>query len=817
MLQDYKLGLRALLKFPGLTIAGGLALAITIGIGAGWHDLWGKILSPTIPLPEGDRIILIETQNTLTNRPELRVLRDFLEWRRDVRTIEGLGAYRTATRVLTAAESAREPIQIAELTAAAFRTARVRPLFGRGLLDSDETVGAPRVIVLGYDVWQRSLAGRQDVVGSVVKIGDASATVVGVMPNGFAYPVNHDAWTPLQLRASYGALEGAAISVIGRLAAGVTRTQADAELRVLGARAASALPHTHEHLHTSVIHLGENPDFTGVAQLAITNLPVLLLLLIACMSVGTLVYARTATREGEIALRSALGASRTRIIAQLFVETLVLTSVAAAVGLTAADTTLRWAIGTLFASRAPFWLTPGLALTTILYAAGLATVSAAVLSLLPALRATRARVQPHLTNLGSSGATLRFGRVWTGAMVTQVALTAIAIPAAMETGSETFRNGRIRAAFPSGEYVAARVEVDRPVDEDASAFEERRARAYADLERRIAEEPGVIGVTFADRAPGTTPRGQSVDVAPSPGSAPAFGDSPQTWSVGTGFFEVFDRPIVLGRAFHDGDRSSDARTVIVNETFARRLASLTGASPIGSRLRYRPAAYMEPDDPGYAEMMARSAEWFDIVGVVRDLGLDPDDRGSEQPAVFHAASAGTLSSLVTSVRVRGNPATLVARLPIIAAAANASLYVQEARTLADWVHRRDMNMLVTTAALVGTTSLVLFLSALGIYSLMSVTVSRRTREIGLRAALGARPRDVLAGTLSRAAVLMGSGVFAGGFLLLLFVAMSGEDVALYAGFLALTAAVIMAAALIASIVPARRALGINPTEALREA
>jgi hypothetical protein len=215
-------------------------------------------------------------------------------------------------------------------------------------------------------------------------------------------------------------------------------------------------------------------------------------------------------------------------------------------------------------------------------------------------------------------------------------------------------------------------------------------------------------------------------------------------------------------------------------------------------------------------MVARSAEWFDIVGVVRDLGLDPDDRGREKPAVFHAASAGTLSSLVMSVRVRGNPATYVARLPIIAADTNAPLSVLEARTLEDWISRRDMNMLVTTGAQVGTTSLVLFLSALGIYSLMSVTVSRRTREIGLRAALGARPRDVLAGTLSRAAVLIGSGVFAGGFLLLLFVAASRDDVALYAGFLAATTGVMLVAALLASIVPARRALRINPIDALRD-
>ena len=142
MLQDYKLGLRMLLKYPGLTMAGGLALAVAIGVGAGWYELAGKLLSPTIPLPEGDRIVLIETQNTLTNEPELRVARDFLEWRRELRSIEDLGAYRTATRNLIVGNAPPVPIQTAELTAAAFRAARVPPLFGRALLDSDESAGS---------------------------------------------------------------------------------------------------------------------------------------------------------------------------------------------------------------------------------------------------------------------------------------------------------------------------------------------------------------------------------------------------------------------------------------------------------------------------------------------------------------------------------------------------------------------------------------------------------------------------------------------------------------------------------------------------
>jgi len=232
MIQDYKLGLRMLLKYPGLTLAGGLALAVAIGVGAVWYDLLGTIVSPTIPLPDGDRLVVIETRNTLTNQPEARVARDFLEWRDGLRTIEPLGAYRTDTRNLVAGTAVPEPIQVAELTATAFGAAHVRPLLGRSILEPDERPGAPAVVVLGYEVWQRSFGGRPDVIGSVVKLGAVSATVIGVMPKGFAYPLNHDAWAPLLLRTSYSPFEGDAISVIGRLAPGVSLEQANAELRV---------------------------------------------------------------------------------------------------------------------------------------------------------------------------------------------------------------------------------------------------------------------------------------------------------------------------------------------------------------------------------------------------------------------------------------------------------------------------------------------------------------------------------------------------------------------------------------------------------
>jgi hypothetical protein len=500
-------------------------------------------------------------------------------------------------------------------------------------------------------------------------------------------------------------------------------------------------------------------------------------------------------------------------------------------------------------------MTPGLKLSTILYAGGLAVVSAAMLSLLPALRVTRARLQSHLANRGSGGATLRFGRVWTGAMIAQVALTAIGIPVAMETASQAMLKLNIRAAFPSREYLAARIDLDRPFEEEATpASEERRAQTFAALARRLAQEPGVVAATFADRAPGTLATERFGEVESSPGTKPVYDGGFRTSAVGPGFFEAFNRPIVAGRAFHGGDWSPSARTVIVNEAFARAFSrDAGGGSPIGARLRYplevargRPASAAPLDlsaaEPARRARQADTAQpangeppqplgdeeraggWFEIVGVVRDFGLDPDDSGDELPYVFHVASAETVSPLVMSVRVRGNPATLAARLPVIAADVDARLLVRDAQPLEAWVRQRDDGLTMQAGALAAVTVLVLFLSALGIFSLVSVSVSRRTREIGLRAALGALPRQVLAGILSRAVVLIVSGITAGGALLLWAVALGqgpsgrpAEDVALFAGYLGVTSAVMLAACLLACIGPARRALRINPTDALREA
>ena len=809
-MQDYRLALRMLVKFPGLTIAGGLALAIAIGIGAGWYDFSRDLPRPPIPLPDGDRIVEIEMRNAQAAGDERRVLHDLMIWRRDVRSLEELGAYRTVERNLVLGDAPPEPVTLAETSAAAFRIARVPPLLGRPLLDGDEQPGAAPVVVIGHGVWQRLFAGRADAVGRTIRLGGTTTTVVGVMPEGFAFPINHRLWIPLQLRLSgYAQLEGPAVRVYGRIAAGATQAQANAELATLAEHAALASPETHQHLRPRVLaYGGESPGDRSLLERAVTHLPILFVLIVACANVGTLIYARTATREAEIATRYALGASRARIVGQLFVEALVLAAMAAIVGLTGAHWALKWGVTAYYGGMTdalPFWVNPGLKFTTVIFATALTLASAAILGALPALKVTGAHAQTQLRNLGTGGSTLRFGLFWTSAMIAQVALTVILLPPAMGISEEAVRDRIIRERFPTEQYLTVHADLAAVATpgESTAASDTRLLQVYQDLERRIRQEANVVDVTFGDRLPGMGPDVRRAEVEASTTSELV--EIPDLWvaAVGPRYFESFDIPLVAGRDFHDGDRARDARTAIVNEAFARRY--LDGASPVGRRVRFArsDAATSEP--------------WFEIVGMVRDVGMTPTDLG-EAPYLFTAASPTTANPLVIGVRVVGDPVALAPRLRALAASLDVGLRLEEVRPLDESVWRVDLPMVVGASAIVGIVGLGLFLSASGIFSLMSVGVAQRTREIGLRTALGAGRLRLLGDLFRRALVLVGSGIAAGNLVLIFFVWLSDEaEIADIRRALLITSGVMLCVGLLACLEPARRALRIHPIDALKEA
>jgi hypothetical protein len=469
---------------------------------------------------------------------------------------------------------------------------------------------------------------------------------------------------------------------------------------------------------------------------------------------------------------------------------------------------LKWGKALSFSGQAagpPFWIGSGLKISTVFYAIGLAVAGAAILGVIPALKATGARVQSQLQNLGSGGSTLRFGRLWATAMIVQVALTVIVLPPAIGIATEGIRDRLIRSRFPVEDYIAVRLELDRDAGRDEetdAAFEARRERTYQELERRVARAPSVAGVTFGDRLPGMEVAVRSAQVEITPGAQPVPTNEMWIAAVGEGYFDMFERPIVAGRDFNISDRAVGASTVIVNEAFARR-RFMNGASPIGRRVRYLSGT----GEPG---------PWLEIIGIVRDFGMTPTDLG-EAPYVYHAASAGTVAPLVMGVRIAGDRAAVIERVRAAVGELDPRLRIGQLQTLDDLAWDADVEGMTAAGAVSGIVLLGLFLSACGIYSLVSVSVARRTREIGLRTALGASPVRVLTSIVSKAAWLVCSGLAAGNAVLIIMMtfALGRFPIVFITRALMITSAVMLTVALLACIVPVRRALRVHPTDALR--
>ena len=340
---DWKLGARLLLKYPALTIIGGLSLAGAIAIGAVGIEVADELLYKRLPFDEGGRVVRLETQDTAASRVEPRVLHDFAIWRRSLKTVAELGAARVSERNVLTGEGRVESLRVAEITASAFPLTRVPPLLGRPLQPTDEMQGTEPVVVLGYDVWQRQFLHDPAIIGRVVTVGRTARTVVGVMPPRFGFPHNEQAWVPLPVQDA-PPREGPAVQVFGRLADGASWQDAAAELDVVSARFAADQPATHAQLRTRVrAFAGRTPgDPLRLEDLAVHAI-VLLLLGAVSANVATLIFARTAMRESEIVVRHALGASRARVIAQIVTEGLVLALAAAVLGLVVAQTTVRYA------------------------------------------------------------------------------------------------------------------------------------------------------------------------------------------------------------------------------------------------------------------------------------------------------------------------------------------------------------------------------------------------------------------------------------------------------------------------------------------
>jgi putative ABC transport system permease protein len=810
---DWKLGARLLRKYPALTIVGGLSLAGAIAIGAVGVEVANELLYKRLPFDGGSRVVRLETQDTAASRVEPRVLHDFAIWRQSLKTVVELGAARVSERNVLTGEGRVESLRVAEITASAFPLTRVPPLLGRPLQPADESQGAEPVVILGYDVWQRQFLHDPAIVGRVVTVGRTARTVVGVMPPRFGFPRNQQIWVPLSVQDALPR-QGPAVQVFGRLADGATWQDAAAELDAVSARLAADEPSTHAQLRTRVrAFAGRTPgDPLRLEDFAVHAI-VLLLLGAVSANVATLIFARTAMREPEIVVRHALGASRARVIAQIVTEGLVLTLAAAVLGLVVAQATVRYAwmqAPRITAESLPFWVDLKLEPVTVAYALLLALVAAVLIGLLPAMKATSASVQRGLQGVTSTGGTMKFGGIWSFIVGAQVACTLLFVPAAIGIFLNTFRDEPASAAFPIERYLTLRLSIDnealpgeRGVPDDAQ-IGARRALAYEAFANRLREEPGVTDVTLGDRLPTMSPEWVPVEMEQDGGPPVRLQGNYEGGfamaAIGANYPDAFGAGIVAGRALHATDAGAANRPVVVNETFMR----VVGRNPVGARIRTLPRG--SERDPG---------PWHEIVGVVTDLWTLPAD-WSAAAYIYRAATAAELDPLVVAVRVAGDASPLAPRVASLARQVDPGLQLRDVVTLDEIAEREQTRMVGGTIVFAGVLFVAVVFSAAGLYALMAVAVARRTREIGIRIALGATPRQVLRSVFSRAGRQLGGGIIAGNSLILLIAWRADSVTADLVVSSVITSLIMAAVGVLACAGPARRALRVQPTEALRQ-
>jgi putative ABC transport system permease protein len=813
--MDFTLGARMLAKYPALSLIGGAGLAVGVAIGAAFFTMMYSLLHATLPVEGGERIVALENWDLEANNEMRRSMHDLLVWQREMKTVQEIGAFRTVTRNLIVPGGSIEPVAVAQITAAGFNITRVPPIIGRSIVAADESAGAPPIVVIGADVWRSRFGGDASVLGREVRLGNIVHTIVGVMPEGYGFPVNHSYWTQLSRdAAALGPREGPDVFIFGRLRDGVAMEQAQAELSALGAQAASAFPTTHARLQPRVMPYAHPIlDIQGTTAWELTALQFMfsILVVIVAINVGVLVYARTATRQREIAVRTAIGASRRRIVGQLFIEALVLCGVAAIAGIGLA----RFGIAQGFAIFAaegdgglPYFLDLGMPPATYVYVGMLTLFAAAVSGVLPALNATGRRVQDTLKQAsGTDG--LRLGRVWTALIVAQVAIAMVGVPATVKISWGGIENSLTKANFREESFLAAIVSADpdAPIGMSQAAYEResesRFEKTKTDLVTGLEAEPAVDDVTLADGIPGSEPWARiAIDgtAASQSGAVVA-----RVNRVANDFFDAFGARVVAGRELRDSDGTGSAQAIVVNSAFVEQL--LGGADALGRRVQYAGARAQTIDAP---------TTQYEIVGVMSDLSTNTINPEHIDPVIYHPLRSSTRATAL--IRMRGNdPLHFSERLRGMTSALDPTLRLRIV-TFSEMKRQAQiaLRLMVIACSLVILT--VLLLSAAGIYAMMSFTVSQRRKEIGIRAAMGADAGQLLRSIFAKAALQLAAGVVVGIALALTIDFASGDDELLGSfgrALLPVTAVVMTIVGLLATIGPARRGLRIQPTEALR--
>jgi putative ABC transport system permease protein len=797
-LQELRFALRGLVRSPWFTLtAVGM---MTIGLGLAMF-MFGAIQSFILrppPFPDGESMINVEYADSLTQSENLEVpTGDFLTMRREQTTFARFEAFSEGT-VNLSGDGRPERYDGAFITPGTFETLGVAPLLGPGFVDGDEIEGAPQKVVLGHSVWQQRFAGSGDVIGKVVRVNGKEATVAGVMPEHFAFPINNTIWLPLQTRVvELRRRAQVNVKVWGRLQAGSTPEAARAELTALLQRIEAA--DAGESIADRVVMKPYQDEFIGKATRRIIStmfVSVLLALVIACVNVANLMVARSTRRSREAAIRDAMGAGRLRMIMGGLAESLMICAVAGVVGFVLAQIGSELTMRVVRSSEnpPPYWMTDlridGM---SVLFASAIAVFAALLAGLWPAWRATTVACAQALREGGAGAIGGRIGR---GLTTAQIALCVVLLVNAGLTVRSVVERGGMDLPFAADNVISGRLSLF-----DSSYPDNAELAAFADaLRLRLEATPGIKAAGITSSVPFSSAGGRMITIE---GRAPADdGRLPRVdvVSADRGYFESLQLGMLRGRSFEAHDDANGRRVALLSAPLAERF--WPGEEAIGKRFRLGDGA---------------ESPWIEVVGLlphVAQIGRD-----IERPALYLPFAQQPSRSFSFIARTTGDPYASAGAIRDVVVALDPDLPVYWLRSLRDWVDLAAFNHRLLAGLFGMFGGFAMLLAAAGLYAVLAYQVSQRTREIGVRRALGAADRGIVHMVigLGMRQLLIGVGmglVLALGFAQLLAGLLYGVttyDPATFFGVATLLGIV----ALVAALVPTRRALAVAPMVALR--
>ena len=809
LLQDIRFGMRMLLKSPSVSIVATIALALGIGANTAIFSVVNAVLLRPLPFPDSDALVAIfETDTQRGLQRGSHSYPNFLDLRAQNTVFQHVASYRSGDFIMTGrGDPAR--LQGAVVAADLFPLLGVSPILGRYFVaDEDKPSETGRVVILSHGLFQRRFGGDPSILNQSITLDGVSFTVIGVMPATFEFPIQNEPvelWTTIAGDASgkepVTAQRGAHfLRVIGRLKSGVSQEQAQAELTAIAARLEQQYPDT--NTRRSLRLESALTALVGDIRPALLILlgAVACVLLIACANVANLLLARATSRHKEMAIRSALGAGRGRVIRQLLTESVLLSLVGGAVGLLLA---VWWSdlLVALGKDDIPRAVHVGMDWRVLGFTLGVSLLTGLIFGLAPAFHSSKTELVETLKEGGrgtSEGG--RRNRVRNVLVVVELAMAVILLVGAGLLIQSLWRLQKVNSGLQPENVLTFNIGLP-----DVKYNSEKQGQFFIDLKQRLESTPGVQSASVILPLPLSGDRfviSFEIEGRPLP---PKDHPNAEFFANGVGYFKTMGIPIIKGRDFDERDKHGSTPVIIISEAFVRQ--HFPNEDPIGKRIKPGISTYEDED--------STMREVIGVVGDVRNRGLDTDPR----PAYYMPQTQLPFSQMIVVVKTLGEPRSLVSAVTKQVAAMDQDVPLFAVKSMEEYLSASVAAPRFSTTLLSIFAAVALVLTVVGLYGVMSYSVAQRTNEIGIRLALGAQSRDVLLMIVKQGSTLILLGLvigLGGAYVLTRLIASFLFGVTAKDPFTFAAVAVLLAiVGLLACYVPALRATKVDPIDALR--